>query len=65
MLSGYPELHSVTAAINEGSVYKFITKPWDETLLKDHLREAFVRFESGVQRPPVGPHGIEISNRAA
>ena len=65
MLSGSPELHSVTAAINEGSVYKFITKPWDETLLKEHLREAFVRFESGVQRPPLGPHGIEIGNRAA
>ncbi|MGK5055521.1 EAL domain-containing protein [Janthinobacterium sp. LB2P49] len=65
MLSGYPELHSVTAAINEGSVYKFITKPWDETLLKDHLREAFLRFESGIQRPPQGPHTVEIRNRAA
>lgn len=33
-LSGYTELQSITEAINEGSVYKFLTKPWDD----DHLR---------------------------
>ncbi len=47
MLSGYTELYSVTEAINEGSVYKFITKPWDDVLLREHIRESFRRFESG------------------
>jgi FixJ family two-component response regulator len=41
ILSGYTDLGSVTAAINEGSVYKFLTKPWDDDLLRLAIREAF------------------------
>lgn len=41
MLSGYTELQSVTDAVNEGAIYKFLTKPWDDELLRGHLAEAF------------------------
>jgi FixJ family two-component response regulator len=41
MLSGYTELQSVTAAVNEGAIYKFLTKPWDDELLRGHVEEAF------------------------
>jgi FixJ family two-component response regulator len=45
VLSGYTELKAVTDAINEGAVYKFLTKPWDDDLLRAHIREAFQRYE--------------------
>jgi diguanylate cyclase (GGDEF)-like protein/PAS domain S-box-containing protein len=45
VLSGYTELKSVTDAINEGAVYKFLTKPWEDDLLRAHIREAFNRYE--------------------
>ena len=45
VLSGYTELQSVTDAINEGAVYKFITKPWDDAQLCGHIAEAFQRKE--------------------
>jgi diguanylate cyclase (GGDEF)-like protein/PAS domain S-box-containing protein len=45
MLSGYTELQTVMDAINQGSVYKFIAKPWDDGLLKAHLTESFGRHE--------------------
>lgn len=45
VLSGYTELKSVTDAINEGAIYKFLTKPWDDEQLRDHVREAFQRYE--------------------
>ena len=45
MLSGYTELQSVTDAINEGAVYKFLTKPWDDGLLREHLAESFRHHE--------------------
>ncbi|MFS2007598.1 EAL domain-containing protein [Duganella sp. CT11-25] len=41
MLSGYTELQSVTDAVNEGAIYKFLTKPWDDDQLRGHIAEAF------------------------
>lgn len=45
VLSGYTELESVTNAINEGAIYKFLTKPWDDDLLRNNIREAFQYYE--------------------
>jgi EAL domain-containing protein (putative c-di-GMP-specific phosphodiesterase class I)/FixJ family two-component response regulator/GGDEF domain-containing protein len=41
MLSGYTELQSVTDAVNEGAIYKFLTKPWEDELLRGHIADAF------------------------
>lgn len=41
VLSGYTELHSVTDAVNQGAIYKFLTKPWDDDQLLEHIHEAF------------------------
>jgi diguanylate cyclase (GGDEF)-like protein/PAS domain S-box-containing protein len=41
VLSGFTELQSVTDAVNEGAIYKFLTKPWDDTQLRGHIEEAF------------------------
>jgi response regulator RpfG family c-di-GMP phosphodiesterase len=46
VLSGYTELESVISAINEGAIYKFLTKPWDDKLLRDNIREAFEYYEA-------------------
>lgn len=42
VLSGYTELSSVTEAINQGSIYRFFTKPWNDTQLQEEIRLAFV-----------------------
>ncbi|MHB8678645.1 MAG: EAL domain-containing protein [Rudaea sp.] len=41
VLSGYTDLAAVTDAINRGAIYKFLTKPWNDTQLREHIREAF------------------------
>ena len=41
VLSGYTELQSITDAINEGAIYKFLTKPWDDEQLRAIISEAF------------------------
>ena len=41
VLSGYTELQSITDAINEGAIYKFLTKPWEDELLRANIEEAF------------------------
>ena len=45
VLSGYTGLQSVTDAVNEGAIYKFLTKPWDDDRLRAHIAEAFLRKE--------------------
>jgi diguanylate cyclase (GGDEF)-like protein len=45
VLSGYADLDSVTAAINQGAIYKFFTKPWNNDVLRVDVMEAFWRQE--------------------
>jgi len=45
VLSGYTELKSITDAINEGAIYKFLTKPWNDELLKKNVADAFEHYE--------------------
>jgi response regulator RpfG family c-di-GMP phosphodiesterase len=45
VLSGYTDLNSVTDAINEGAIYKFLTKPWDDELLRKNVCDAFEYHE--------------------
>jgi response regulator RpfG family c-di-GMP phosphodiesterase len=40
VLSGYSEVKAIISAINEGAVYKFITKPWNDEEIKLHVRRA-------------------------
>lgn len=44
-LSGYTDLQSIIEAVNEGAVYKFLTKPWDDDLLRSHVAHAFEQSE--------------------
>ncbi|MDD4928828.1 MAG: response regulator [Gallionella sp.] len=50
VLSGYTDLQSVTDAINEGAVYKFITKPWEDEPLRNLVREAFRDYSANKER---------------
>lgn len=45
VLSGYADMQSITNAINQGAIYKFLSKPWDDQGLKDNILEAFRRKE--------------------
>ncbi|WP_137937401.1 response regulator [Chitinivorax sp. B] len=47
ILSGYTELNSVTDAINRGAVFRFLTKPWEDELLRTQVRDAFHHYSLG------------------
>jgi two-component system NtrC family sensor kinase len=40
VLSGYADTAAIVAAINEGKIYKFIAKPWDDNELKVTIAKA-------------------------
>ena len=62
VLSGYTELQSITDAINEGAIYKFLAKPWDDEQLRVHLREAFALKEMADQNRLLGRE-VQAANR--
>jgi len=44
MMTGYADVNSVVNAVNEGSVYRYIGKPWDPDELASVIRQAFERY---------------------
>jgi CheY-like chemotaxis protein len=69
VLSGFTELQSVTDAVNEGAIYKFLTKPWDDTQLREHIQEAIRNKEMADENRRLdlevrtANHGLAQANR--
>ncbi len=40
LLTGYSDIEAVIDAINEGQVYRYITKPWNEEDLRNTIKNA-------------------------
>ncbi len=53
LFTGYADIRAVIEAINQGNVYRYITKPWDPDELQTILREACERHDLIVQPPVV------------
>ena len=50
IFTGYADIKAVIDAINQGNVFRYITKPWDPEELVEALREAGSRYDQLVQR---------------
>ncbi len=45
ILSGYTDVTAITSAINEGHIYQFILKPWNDEGLKSIIKRALEQWE--------------------
>jgi len=45
MLTGHSDMQTAIDAINHGDIYRFLTKPWDNTELKVTLHLAFEKLD--------------------
>lgn len=50
ILTGFTDIEDLVDAINSGQVYKYITKPWDPTELKEVVQQAADTYEVLNQR---------------
>jgi EAL domain-containing protein (putative c-di-GMP-specific phosphodiesterase class I)/FixJ family two-component response regulator len=50
ILSGYADFDSVLAVMNQGSAFKFLTKPWDNQVLLQEIANAFVHYETKLRQ---------------
>lgn len=45
ILTGYSDIEAVIGAINDGQVFRYVTKPWNPDELETIIKEAFEKFE--------------------
>jgi response regulator RpfG family c-di-GMP phosphodiesterase len=45
LLTGYADITSTVAAINQGEIYRYIAKPWDDNEIVTIVREAIERLQ--------------------
>ncbi len=45
IITGYSDIEAVIGAINEGQIFRYITKPWNPIELESILTEAFHKYE--------------------
>src|SRR4051794_28097273 len=50
LFTGYADIRAVIDAINQGNVYRYITKPWDPDELQTVIREACAHYDLLVER---------------
>jgi len=62
LLTGDASLESAMAAINEGEVHRFLTKPWDKEELRDTIRGALDRIEE-LRRTASAAHRVQIRDQ--
>ena len=43
VLSDCTDLHAIFDAVNDGTIHRFLAKPWDGDLLREHVADAFRR----------------------
>ncbi|MDC8759652.1 EAL domain-containing protein [Janthinobacterium fluminis] len=60
ILSGYTGLEAVLDSINRGAIYRFYTKPWDDTQLRDNIRLAFHHY--WLMNQPAAVRGGDADN---
>lgn len=41
LLTGYADINAVIDAINKGQVFKYFSKPWDDTDIRDNVIKAY------------------------
>jgi response regulator RpfG family c-di-GMP phosphodiesterase len=50
LFTGYADLDSIIAAINQGHIFKFLKKPWQPQELEEAVREAAQEYDRLVER---------------
>lgn len=52
ILSGYAEAPALLGAINEGEVFRFLTKPWNDEELKAEIQQCLAQYDLATRTRP-------------
>ncbi|MDT5121736.1 MAG: hypothetical protein QOC96_1218 [Acidobacteriota bacterium] len=63
IITGYTDVGVLVEAINCGHVYKYVTKPWDNTALRLTVERALEHYETNKSRHELEQANKRLSNR--
>ena len=63
ILSGYSAIKTILEAVNEGAVYRFLTKPWNDDELKISIRRALEQYTLAEQNRRMAQEIAEQNER--
>lgn len=63
ILTGFSDVEAIIKAINNGKVYRYITKPWNKDELRQTMNDAFENFEIKVRNKKLIEELKETNNR--
>src|SRR5206468_2699935 len=62
LFTGYADIKAVIDAINQGSVYRYISKPWDPDELQTIIRQAAQQYDLLIERKQLLAE-LQVKNR--
>ncbi|WP_370292204.1 HD domain-containing phosphohydrolase [Thalassolituus sp.] len=65
LLTGYSDLDSAIKAVNEGNIYRYISKPWDNDQLRGMVSEALESRELKAANRKLSAHIVEQNEELA
>jgi len=64
LLTGYSDLAAIVGSINDGEVFRFVSKPWDNQDIQNTIGEAAaiaLELEETAATPPIVPEKMEAT----
>ena len=63
MLTGYADIGSLARAINEGQIYRYISKPWEPDEVRLNVRRALESYDLRLRNEQLGSQLAEANER--
>lgn len=63
LITGYTDINAVVDAINRGQVYKYLTKPWSESDIRNFVDKAYEVYTLRKQNIELTEKLIDLNNK--
>lgn len=63
LMTGYTDINAVIDAINRGQIYKYLTKPWNESDVSNYIEKAYEVFKLRRENIELNRKLIEMNNK--
>ena len=63
LLTGYSDLNACIDAVNNGQIYKYLTKPWDADQLETIINKAYEVYKKGEEKKQLIDELVKVNKQ--